>query len=131
MLQRLSSRHPHAALKLAPATLADDPLLRTAELEWIGHRRQCQQLVAWFGTAAMSPGRRVATVLDDHGTAHSLTGEAPAPLVITSQIGQYVLEPHAAVLAAGLSAQLACRLGCRSAGSPGRRRGVGSDLDPR
>ena len=114
VLERLIAGQRYAALKLAPATPADDPLLRPAQLEWIGHRRECQQLVAWFGDAALYPGRRVATVLDAPAAMRSLIGEACGPLAMTCRVDQFVLEPHAAVLAAGLSAQLAHQLDYRS-----------------
>ena len=68
VVQRLLAPRAAAALKLAPATDPDDPLLAGAELEWIGQQRECQQLVAWFGAAARNPGRRVATVLEATGT---------------------------------------------------------------
>ncbi len=97
------------ALKLAPATDAATPLLRPAELEWIGHRRQCQQLVAWFGPLARFPERRVATVLDAASVPHHLVGDATLPVPPGSEIGRYVCEPAACVLAAGLASEFAHR----------------------
>lgn len=112
VVQRLLAPQAAAALKLAPATDPDDPLLAGAELEWIGQRRECQQLVAWFGAATRNPGRRVATLLESTGTRHSLVGDAAvAPLRRTAGVSRYLMEPHAVVLAAGLAGQLACELG--------------------
>jgi hypothetical protein len=102
--------HPNGlALKLAPATDATDALLRGAELEWIGHHRQCQQLVAWFGPLAREPGRRVATLLDSQGTAHRLVAERIPSLPMTESIGRFLVEPAPCVLAAGLAAIVAQR----------------------
>lgn len=106
-LQRMQKKHEAMAWKLAPATDPCDPLLEAAQLEWIGHRRECQQLVAWFGTAAAHPGCRVATVLDTADGCQSLVGAGHSPLPMADDIGPFLVEPHAAVLAAGLAADLA------------------------
>ena len=91
------------AIKLAPATDIDS-WLSTAELEWIGWRRECQQLVAWFGDVAEQAGSRRATIITNE-SAYSLVGE-DVELTYTDQVDRYVIEPHAAVLAAHLAGQL-------------------------
>ena len=80
-------------------------MLAPAELEWIGSRRDCRQLVAWFGRLGNQPGKRVATLIDATGW-ESFSG-ALIPGEITSQLGNYLIEPHPPVLAAGLAGQLA------------------------
>jgi hypothetical protein len=101
-----------AAIKLAPAAVLPDTWEQTAELQWISRRRECRQLVGWFGRLAQHPGKRTASVLT------TSIGEAPATEVRTvigeadveipvAPIGRYLFEPDAAVLAAHLSGALA------------------------
>ena len=96
--------HPAgAAIKLAPATDPNDPLLGSATLEWIGHGRECQQLVAWFGPLSPTSGRRRATILKHDGSAHTLQESSTEPLVVETAARTILVEPHATVLAAGLA----------------------------
>lgn len=103
--------HPQGcAIKLAPATDREHPLLQDAELEWIGHRRSCQTLVAWFGPLAQTPAHRCATVIDAYGVAHRLEQTmAVGELPMTAQIGTTIVEPAPSVLAAGLASEVALR----------------------
>lgn len=103
---------PNGAIKLAPAAVLPDRWAERAELEWISRRRECRQLVAWFGELAQRPGQRRATVLDPRGRPRrSLIGESDIPIPIAPQIGRYVLDPDSAVLAAGLTGALAAEHG--------------------
>jgi hypothetical protein len=102
---RLTRRNPNCAIKLAPATPVDEDWLQAAELEWIGHSRSCQQLVAWHGDLARQSGKRIATILRD-GESFSFSGIEEAPS-LANEVDEFVYEPHAAVLAAGLSGSLA------------------------
>lgn len=107
-IEGLIGQNPHASIKLAPA--ADVPVAwaRSAELEWISRGRECRQLVAWFGELARSPGQRRATVLGSgQGEARSIVesnNATPPPIV---EIGRYLFEPDAAVLAGKLGDTLA------------------------
>ncbi len=103
-LKQLCTRQDNVAIKLAPATEIDS-WLSTAELEWIGSRRECQQLVAWYGSVATQAGYRRATVITTDGPL-TIVGQSIA-LEHTDQVDRYVIEPHAAVLAADLAGQLA------------------------
>lgn len=109
-LARLIRTQPFAAVKLAPATAPNDPLLRESQLEWIGRGRECPQLVAWFGLAADRSGNRIATLLDAEGRPTSLVATEAAPLIPADVVDDIVVEPHAAVLAAGLAGVLAEQL---------------------
>jgi hypothetical protein len=100
----------NAAIKLAPAAELPPHWQSEAELEWIGHARQCQQLVAWFGDLAKRPGERRATSLEGDNAA-SFFGSPDAQADVAGRIGRFVYEPHAAVLAAGLWGDLAVRRG--------------------
>ena len=73
-----------------------------AELEWISRDRLCRQQVAWFGNLARNPGQRAATVLR-RGERRTLFGSADEPVQTAKEIGQYLYEPDAAVLAARLT----------------------------
>ena len=120
----------NAAIKLAPAADLSEPWWAEAELEWISRGRQCRQLVAWFGGLAKSPGKRRATVLPSalsggFGSATSMenegrsfVGEPNLEPAVASQIGRYLFEPDAAILAAKLEGALAAAHGL-AAISPG------------
>jgi hypothetical protein len=109
LMARLAAHPTGLALKLSPAADASEPLLAAAELEWIGHHRQCHQLVAWFGPLARNPQQRVATVLDAQGQAHRLTATELPSLLQTADVGRVLVEPQPCVLAAGLAAVVAER----------------------
>jgi hypothetical protein len=108
-LDRLLARQPSAAIKLAPATAIPESWCRLAEREWIGSRRECRQQVVWFGSLATHPGQQRATVVDRDAQVHSLIGASRTPVPVTDQLGGYLFEPHAAVLAARLPGVL-CEL---------------------
>jgi hypothetical protein len=127
-IDALRAANPHAAVKLAPAASVPRTWSESAELEWIGHSRQCQQLVAWFGRLAAAPGLRRATMLPTPAALaasaidsdaprgaiaplRTLVGSAHVPIAVASRVLRYVCEPHAAVLAARLHGHLAAEHG--------------------
>jgi hypothetical protein len=119
VIEGLLDTSPNAAIKLAPAAVLPDDWLSRAELEWISRRRECRQLVAWFGGLAKTAGRRRATVLDAEGCVRRTVSDEPNRTVpIAAQIGRYVFEPDPAVLAAKLEGSLAAehRLSAMAAG---------------
>ena len=112
VLQRLLSLNPNGAIKLASAADMAESFWKEAELEWISRRRQCRQLVAWFGSLAEHRGRRRATVLRNTPdfspqVAATFVGEPNVDIAVAPKIGRYVYEPDAAVLAAKLESALA------------------------
>ena len=109
-LQSMLEKNPNGAVKLAPATPVGDEWLQSAELQWIGHSRSCQQVVAWFGGLAQNPGQRVATLLESANEEVSFVGTEQAPNLVDKVAG-FVIEPHAVVLAAGLAGSLANGVG--------------------
>jgi SAM-dependent methyltransferase len=124
ILERLLTACPNAAIKLAPAADLPEPWWSEAELEWISRGRQCRQLVAWFGNLAQHPGRRRATIVkqtaseDVHSQSSAMEatvvtfgGEPNVECPSASQVGRYVFEPDAAVLAAKLEGALAVEQG--------------------
>lgn len=115
-IERLLAECPHGAVKLAPAAVLPDDWQSRSELEWISSRRECRQLVAWFGNLAGQPGtgrsgKRRATVISASRNRRSFTGEPDVPLLVAATIGRYVFEPDPAILAAGLCGALAAELG--------------------
>lgn len=113
-IDRLCAQSPHGAVKLAAATVPPPHWESSAELEWIGSRRECRQQVAWFGSLAKLPGARRATVIDPRGVAYSVTGQPDLEPDTATYIGPYICEPHAAVLAARLSGALASQHALRA-----------------
>lgn len=111
MMERLRQRLPDGILKLAPATAVPPPWEAIAEREWLGSRRECRQQVLWLGSCAVTPGFRRATVVDPSGNAESLAGVPGEMPEMAAKPRQWVVEPHAAVLAAGLAATLARQTG--------------------
>jgi hypothetical protein len=116
IIQRLLRECPHAAVKLAPAAEVPDSWIARAELEWITSRRECRQLVAWFGDLARAPGSRRATVLTAATAAatpgyRSFAGQADIAVPVAAAIGPFVFEPDSSILAAGLCGALAAEYG--------------------
>ncbi|HMP79114.1 MAG TPA: class I SAM-dependent methyltransferase [Pirellulaceae bacterium] len=109
ILARLG-RH-RAGIKVAPASHIDADVASDCHREWIGHDRECKQQMLWMNVPDRPSGLRSATVIDSTGSAHRLTphGRNDAqPLVsLASRLGEFVIEPHNAVTASGLSELLA------------------------
>lgn len=118
VIDRLREQCPHAAIKLAPAAEVPANWAAMAELEWIGSRGECRQLVAWHGRLARFPGARSATIVDSSGGVRTVVGSGPDIVPVSLSLGAFLFEPHAAVLAARLSAFL-CREHGLAAISPG------------
>jgi hypothetical protein len=115
VMEQMLSASQQGAIKLAPAATVPEHWDSQAELEWIGNRGECRQLMAWFGDLARHPGQRAATVLAN-GVAEATTirGQANRDIPLASQVGRYVFEPHNAVLAAGLTGELAAAWGLQA-----------------
>lgn len=108
VIEDLLAAAPNAAIKLAPAAVMPDDWSSRAELEWISRRRECRQLVAWFGSLTQRLGIRRATMLDSEGRVkRTVCGEPNRETPIAAQTGRYVFEPDSAVLAAKLDGSLA------------------------
>ena len=113
VIDRLLDKRPSAAIKLAPASVVPPHWAAAAELEWIGHRRECQQQVAWFGPLARRPGQGVATILTAQAPRRVI-GQREMQPPTSRQPARYVFEPHSAVLAARLVGALAAEHGLSS-----------------
>jgi hypothetical protein len=114
-LELMLQRNSRALFKLAPASEVHPSWQSEGHLRWIGHRRECKQLVAGFGGLVGDPGVRSAVVLDEGGQCIAeVAGDPDALCDWTDQFGAYLHQPHAAVRAAGLMHCLADRLGMKA-----------------
>jgi hypothetical protein len=129
---RLLADCPNGAIKLAPAAVLSDTRLddahgspdipwQEAELEWISRKRQCRQLVAWFGSLRKTPHQHRATLLandlstpDDDLVRASFVGLPGVAIAVAPQIRRFVFEPDPAVLAADLTGALAAHNGLQA-----------------
>jgi hypothetical protein len=107
-LAALLEKNPNAAIKLAPATDLPVGWCDRTEREWLESRGECRQQVAWFGNLARHPGHRAATVLLPDGRMRTIIGSDDHLPPSAQQIGRYLYEPAAAILAAKLTTEL-CR----------------------
>lgn len=106
-LRDLLRQSSSGAVKLAPATHLEESQWPRCEREWISRGGECRQQVAWFGELAKQPGMRVATAIRTRldGMAQAVStfaGWETAYLAPASQLGSWIVEPDATVLAAGL-----------------------------
>ncbi|NBB94211.1 MAG: hypothetical protein GVY16_00530 [Planctomycetes bacterium] len=90
------------------------------ELEWISRGGTCRQLLAWWGGDAVG-GRRKATVIVAGGealgdlpeTASVVGSSATTDAPTVGAVGEWIIEPDPAVLAADLTDALAAEFGWR------------------
>lgn len=115
-LGRLRGLPESGAIKLAPSADANSLLDQGAELEWVGHRRECQQLIAWFGDLARAPGYRACTVLSKDAACSAQGQLVDAPETATME-RRYLYEPAPSVLASGLTNHLAAQYGLELLGA--------------
>ncbi len=114
VIEQLLARCPHGAIKLAPAAEVPVAWSARAELEWVSRGGECKQQIVWFGDLARDVNQVRATVLarrletpSDQAVLVSLVGRPGLQLSYVQQVGRYLLEPDAAVLAADLTGTLA------------------------
>ncbi|MCA9266075.1 MAG: hypothetical protein KDA60_19580 [Planctomycetales bacterium] len=120
-INRWRARCPHGLVKLAPACVGFDPWQEDAELEWVGNRRECKQLLVRFGQLAEHVGRRRATCLEapvtssDRDpsaaapTAESFVGLAGESVSTVAAWKRYLWDPHSTILAADLVGSFAAQ----------------------
>lgn len=97
------------AIKVAPATPAQDYFSDRLEREWIGDNRECKQQILWSGPFVKNPGHRTATYVGKRGVSsisipESEVGVKDDPV---DGIKKYIFEPHPSVLASRLTDALA------------------------
>ncbi|MEQ8848839.1 class I SAM-dependent methyltransferase [Botrimarina sp.] len=121
------------AVKFAPAARLPDEWLAETEAEWISRGGECRQLVVWAGRLASAPGRRRATRLfggpnSPAAEPATLVGTAGLPTPTADRLGDWIVDPDPAVLAADLRGSLAERHGL--AGALGGSAYLTGDRDP-
>jgi hypothetical protein len=102
-----------ALVKLAPAASFDDAEIPEVHRQWIGWRRECREQLAIVNVGDFLPGRRSAVSIGSDGSVAVVEGvptNAPALGRLLAR-GDLLIEPHAAVYAAGLVGRLAEQLG--------------------
>lgn len=110
VLNRVLGACPNGALKLSPATRWTYSEAAEVELEWISRRRECRQLVVWFGELARAKGCRRATgVSTDGKTVETLLGVPGSCSRIAENLQAFLIEPDPAVLAADLTGEFGKR----------------------
>jgi len=114
MVEALLARCGQGAVKLAPATEVPKEWCALAEREWISRGGECKQQVVWLGDLAKCACKARATVLArpletpfPQAVLASIVGEPGVSVPLASEIGRYVFEPDAAVLAADLAGYVA------------------------
>jgi len=125
-IEHLLARVPHAAVKLAPATIVPADWAERCELEWISRDRECKQLVAWHGNLASAPGQRCATVIPTAASRgvpapdperRTIVGQPNQPISIAKQLERYVFDVDPAIIAARLTGVLAAEHDLRALGA--------------
>jgi hypothetical protein len=89
-------------IKLAPATRFEHELEFPHHKQWIGHQRECKQQLLWMGQGCEENADSV-TVISNCGNAVSF--QAPQRKfqhVVAPRMGDFIHEPHSAVLGADL-----------------------------
>ena len=98
VIEKMLRQCPNAAIKLAPATTTH--LAERAELEWIGSRRECKQLLVRCGTVARYPGQRTATIVDASGLSQTVVPRRGGKIAHRNEVGTFLYEAHPTLLAA-------------------------------
>ena len=100
------------AIKVAPASPTPTDLPDGAECEWIGTRRECKQQVLWCGGTTSRPNSITATSIDKDGSVERISirnDEIDQTVVVATEVGSYIFEPHPCVLAARMTDTIANR----------------------
>ncbi|TWT75985.1 hypothetical protein Pla123a_27710 [Posidoniimonas polymericola] len=110
-LEAMLAAQPSAAIKLAPAAEPPPEWEEQHELEWLSRDGECRQLCVWTGALAARPGSRRAASVDQAGElAGAFDGKPKGPQRIAGKLGEFLVEPDAAVLAAKLTNAFAAEL---------------------
>jgi hypothetical protein len=116
---RWRSAASDGAVKLSPASTPPEHWEREGELEWITSQRECRQLVAWFGSLALAPGERRATVVLGDAQSASFVGEGAIDCVAANEPLRYVYDPDPSLVAAHLLGAIAEHHELKSLGAGG------------
>lgn len=100
-------------IKVAPATPTEDYFPDEIHREWVGDRRECKQQLLWSGNGCSEItsrfGYRTATMVD-RGKVHQFSAREDGfelASEIAEDVQEFLYEPHATILAARLTHELA------------------------
>jgi hypothetical protein len=117
LISGMLEKNPHACIKLSPITDLTRELAQSTELhvEFVGEGRECKQQLVWSGKLRNDWLRQATIVLANGATIQVqsnmlLPDFDDYPLLETDPLGQYLYEPHPALIAAHLSGELAEQL---------------------
>lgn len=104
-----------AMIKLAPAARLEELEASMVHRRWIGWRRECREQLAFLNAEGLRPGVRSAVVIGSDGAVACLEGVPESARMLARPLaqGDVLVEPHAAVYAAGLDGALAEQLDAR------------------
>ena len=103
------ARTHRLGVKLGPA-IPHDLLPPEAEWQWVGDGTETLEAAVYWGGLEREPGLRSALVRHPEGVSE-LTGTAQLSAPETTGLAEFLLEPHGAVIRAGLLPQLAEEVG--------------------
>ncbi len=109
------------AIKVAPATPRADYFPDDLQREWIGDQRECKQQILWSGPFSKLAGHRTATHIGRDGRVSQISikeDELDQNVAMFDSVHEFVYEPHAAVLAAGMTDVIARQYGLRRFSAP-------------
>ncbi len=109
---QLMNKTPAGVVKVAPAAEFEQSGAEW-EREWVERSGQCRQQLVWWGEAVGSPGRRIATIVNDEGIAVGQWQQKAITVCrqVHDTIGDFLFEPSPAVLAADLVDDITVGLG--------------------
>ncbi len=97
-------------IKLGPGDVVSDPLEQVAACEFIGFGRECRERVLWLGGTRSSDHHHTVHLVDRHAVWQpSAPRMASTPLDVSK--ARYLIEPHAAMIAAGLVTEYFAEVG--------------------
>ncbi len=118
-LSKLIQQQKNVAIKLAPVTRLP-PDWSCHQRQWLGSRQECKQQMVWCGATSADNDRpnqgaetlRTATAIDNVGSVIFDWHETePGRCEVAADIGDYLYEPHATVIAGRMIDSLANRYG--------------------
>ncbi|MBM7051178.1 class I SAM-dependent methyltransferase [Rothia sp. ZJ1223] len=116
-VRQLAARGIPMGVKMGPG-IPHDQIPAECEAQWVTHAGSLVEVILWFNALARPEVGRAATALSDNPVTPRVLGEivahhdeAPADEVPLAPVGDFIYEPDAAVIRAGLVAPLAKALG--------------------
>lgn len=100
-------------IKIGPGDRVSDGVQSLTESEYIGFGRECRERVLWMSNTDGAAGVRTVHLVDRCAIWKPLASEQ-MPTMVDLDEAQFVAEPHAAVIAAGVVTEYFAEIGVRS-----------------